>query len=126
MDVYVYGRDFFKEQSDIKAAITNSIDALYSRILTYENNNIPFNRIFNDDHIKYDKQGDFYTYKVQRGNLQLRILYTYLIIDARPIILMADYFIKKKNNKKYIRQFEIFNQADPMAILESSKLVMSK
>ena len=126
MDVYVYGKSFFKEQGDIKSAIRQSIDALYSRILTYESNNIPFDKIFNDDHIKYDKQGDFYTFKVQRGNLQLRILYSYLIIDARPVILMADYFIKKKNNKNYIRQFEFFKTSDPMALLENSKLIMSK
>jgi hypothetical protein len=126
MDVYVYGKSFFKEQGNVKSAITDSIDALYSRILTYENNDVPFNKIFNDDHIKYDKQGEFYTFKVQRGNLQLRILYTYLIIDARPVILMADYFIKKKNNKKYIRQFEFFKNIDPIDLFGNSKLIMRK
>lgn len=54
---------------------------LYERIKMYEKQSVAFNRIFNDDKVKYDKHGKLFTYKNQKFNMQLRIIYSYFIDD---------------------------------------------
>ena len=125
MDMCVYKKDYFKESHEVQSAITCAVSNLYERIAMYENQNITFARIFNDDRVKYDKHGDFYTFKFQKSNLQLRILYAYIIIDGTPVIIVADFVIKKKNNKNYIKQFEPAKAWDPYAVYGCSKCVMS-
>ena len=98
MNICVYKNDYFKESSDIKRAIVCGVRSLYERIALYENQNVPFERIFNDERVKYDKHGDFYTFKCKKSDVQLRILYTYIVIDDTPVIVVADFFVKKKNN----------------------------
>lgn len=125
MDICVYKKDYFKESHEVQTAITCAVVSLYERITIYEKQNIAFARIFNDDRVKYDKHGDFYTFKFQKSNLQLRILYAYIIINGIPVIIVVDFVIKKKNNKNYIKQFEAVKTWDPYAIYECSKCVMS-
>ena len=125
MEIRTYTKNFFKEPQDIQRAITFAINDLYRRIAIYEHQNISFDRIFNDDHVKYDKHGDCFTFKFQHSNLQLRILYLYMIVENSPTITIVDYFIKKKNNKKYIRRFEAVQNMDPADIYKNSKIVES-
>lgn len=125
MNICVYKNDYFKESSDIKRAIVCGVRSLYERIALYENQNVPFERIFNDERVKYDKHGDFYTFKCKKSDVQLRILYTYIVIDDTPVIVIADFFVKKKNNKKYIKQFENAKYLDPYVVYKNSKCIMS-
>lgn len=125
MDMYVYKKDYFKEAHEVQNAILSAVKNLYERICLYEAQKISFDRIFNDDRVKYDKHGHFYTFKFQHSNMQLRILYTYLIIDGNPVIIVADFAIKKRNNKKYIKQFEAASSWNPIDVYNNSKLVMS-
>lgn len=90
---------------------------LYERIKMYENQGISFNRIFNDDKVKYDKHGKFFTFKNQKSNMQLRILYSYFVEDNEAVFLVADYFIKKKNKKDYIKKFDAANKWEPFDML---------
>lgn len=96
MDMCVYKKDYFKESHEVQSAITCAVSTLYERISMYENQNITFARIFNDDRVKYDKHGDFYTFKYQKSNLQLRILYAYIIIEGTPVIIVADFVVKRR------------------------------
>ena len=125
MDICVYKKSYFKESSEVQKAITCAVSSLYSRITTYENQNVSFGKIFNDDRVKYDKHGDFYTFKYQKSNMQLRILYAYILINGTPVIIVADFVIKKKNNKDYIKQFEPASDWDPYAVYSSSKCILS-
>ena len=125
MNICVYKNDYFKETSDIQRAIIRGVCSLYERITLYENQNVPFERIFNDERVKYDKHGDFYTFKCKKSDLQLRILYTYIVVDATPVIIVADFFVKEKNNKKYIKQFESARYLDPYTVYECSRCVVS-
>ncbi len=121
MKILVYKKDFFKESVEVRNAIVNAIDDLYTRIQLYQNQSIEFEKIYNDDKIKYDKHGDeLFTYKCQKANVQLRILYGYKVIHNEPIFLVADYAVKKKNNKKYIRMFDKYNKYTFQELLDNS------
>ncbi|MGN1419172.1 MAG: hypothetical protein ACI4W6_07570 [Acutalibacteraceae bacterium] len=126
MKICVYGKNFFKESKEVQNAVINGAQDLYERIYLYEQQNIRFCRIFNDDKVKYDKHGQFYTFKFQKSNFQLRILYAYIFADGIPTIVIADYFIKKKDRKDYIGKFDSINNEDPMAIYQKSKTVFCK
>lgn len=117
MKLYICKKDYIKESREVKEAIRSSIDMLYERIKMYENQGVSFNRIFNDDKVKYDKHGKFFTFKNQKSNMQFRILYSYFIDDNEAVILIADYYIKKKNKKDYIKKFDTANKWEPFDML---------
>ena len=109
-----------KASKDTQKAILAAMIELYRRIQLYEVHGTSFEKIFNDDQVKYDQHGEFFTFKCQKNHLQLRILYAYMKIDGIPTIIVVDYFIKKKNNKEYIRQFEVFNHVEAMSMYRQS------
>jgi len=123
MEICVYKKDYFKESTEIQKAIVLAMENLYERIRLHETQNTPFERIFNDDKVKYDKHGKFYTFKCQKSNVQLRILYAYFLLNGKPILVIADYITKKKNNKNYIKQFDEANSWEPYNIYSVSKLI---
>lgn len=125
MRVCVYGKDYFKASADVRKAVLYGAEELYRRICCYENENVEFDMIFNDDKVKYDKHGKFYTYKFQRFNMQLRILYAYLKIDGVPTILIADFFVKKRTSKIYINKFDSANTLEPMDLYRESTEIYS-
>lgn len=125
MNICVSCKDYFKESKEVQKAIVSGVETLYGRIQNYEEQNIDFNRIFNDDKIKYDKHGQFYTFKFQKANMQLRVLYSYIIVDCVPVVVVADFFIKKRNSKEYICKFDSLNKVDPLDLYNKSKVVYS-
>lgn len=123
MRIYVHSKRFFKESKETQKTIIDAMHALYARIHDYEKMGNAFEQIFNDDKVKYDQQGQFFVYKSARGNLQLRILYAYFCDDTRgALLLIEDYFIKKKNNKEYLRQFEYAKTIDSKQCLAEAKV----
>ena len=120
MKLYICQKGYNKEPKEVKEAIRTSIEILYARIIKYEEQGVTFNRIFNDDKVKYDKHGKFFTFKHQKSKMQLRILYSYFIYDNEEVFLIADYFIKKRNNKDYIKKFDIVNCWDPFEMLNKA------
>ena len=81
MKIFICKRDYNKESKEVRHAILGSMEILFNRIREYEKQGICFDRIFNDDKIKYDKHGKFFTFKTQKTNMQLRILYSYLVYN---------------------------------------------
>ncbi len=130
INICIGTKRYMKESRDTQRAILAAVIELYRRIQLYESQNISFSKIFNDDQVKYDQHGEFFTFKCQKNHLQLRILYAYLMVDDIPTIIVADYFIKKKNNKNYIKQFEALNCANPFSVYKQSyyteKVTVSK
>lgn len=123
MKLYICKKDYNKEPKEVKEAIRSSVEMLYERIKMYENQGITFNRIFNDDKVKYDKHGKFFTFKNQKSNIQLRILYSYFLDNNEAVFLIADYFIKKKNKKDYIKKFDVANNWEPFDMLSRAHLI---
>ena len=52
--------------------------------------------------------------------MQLRILYSYLVYNNEPVFLIADYFVKKKNKKDYIKKFDLVNKWEPFELLSNA------
>lgn len=125
MNICVSCKDYFKESKEVQKAIVSGVETLYGRIQNYEEQNIDFNQIFNDDKVKYDKHGQFYTFKFQKSNMQLRVLYSYLIVDCVPVLVIADFFVKKRNSKDYIDKFDSVNKVNPLDLYAKSKVVYS-
>ena len=71
-------------------------------------NGQPFERIFNNESIKYDVfENNFYTYKFRYAdNTQLRLLYHFVRDKDKIIIELHQYAVKRRNNKNYIEVFE--------------------
>lgn len=120
MKLYILKKDYNKESREIQRAIMSSMELLLGRILEYEKQGVCFDRIFNDDKIKYDKHGKFFTFKSQKSNVQLRILYSYMLIDQEPVFLIADYYVKKKNKKDYIKKFDLVNSWEPFELVNKA------
>ena len=120
MKLYIIKKDYSKESNEVRKAIISSMEVLFDRIKEYEKQGICFERIFNDDKIKYDKHGKFFTFKIQKSNMQLRILYSYFVYNNEPVFLIADYFVKKKNKKDYIRRFDFVNKWEPFELLSNA------
>lgn len=125
MELYA-GKNYFRESKELQRAIVSASQTLYERIHSYESQNISFSKIYNDDKVKYDKHGEFYTYKTQKQNMQIRILYAYVMIDAVAVILIADFAVKKKNNKDYIKRFDAMNHVDPLSVYANSQRVCER
>ena len=120
MKIYVIKKDYIKESKEVRNAIMNSMEVLFNRITEYEKQGVCFERIFNDDKIKYDKHGKFFTFKSQKSNIQLRILYSYMLIGQEPVFLIADYYVKKKKKKDYIKKFDIANNWEPFELINKA------
>lgn len=120
MKLYILKKDYNKESREIQKAIMSSMEVLLRRIKEYEKQGVCFNRIFNDDKIKYDKHGKFFTYKSQKSNTQLRILYSYMSVGDEPVFLIADYHVKKKDKKDYIKKFDVVNNWEPFELLNTA------
>lgn len=119
MQIIVCKKSYSKETKEIQKAIVNAINTLYERIQAYESQGIDFDHIFNNDKIKYDKHGQFYTYKCKRANTQIRILYAYITYKDESTFVIADYYIKKRDNKEYIKQFDSANKCNPYKLLNN-------
>lgn len=120
MKIFICKRDYNKESKEVQNAILGSMKVLFNRIREYEKQGICFDRIFNDDRIKYDKHGKFFTFKTQKTNMQLRILYSYLVYNNEPVFLIADYFVKKRNKKDYIKEFDFVNKQEPFELMNTA------
>lgn len=119
------GREYNRASKDLQKALISVSTSLYERIQSYEAQNISFENIYNDDKVKYDKHGQFYTYKAKKQNLQIRILYAYIFVNGVAVIIIADFIVKKKNNKDYIKEFESMNDVNPASIYPRYQCVYS-
>ena len=117
MKTIICAKKYRKASAEEKTAIRKSVSELYKRINSYKQQGTDFAHIFNDDKVKYDKHGKFFTFKSQKSNMQLRLLYSFLNVDGEDTVIIADYYIKKKDKKDYIKQFDLMNNCDPYSLL---------
>lgn len=107
--LYSSNKNFAKENPNIKKSLIKALNKLSKKVETYYSFGITFERIIDDDTVKYDKCGDFFTYKFMDSQgkcIQLRILYHCTTINNEIKIYLIDYCIKRNYDKSYIKEFE--------------------
>ena len=100
-------RNFKKTPNNQRRAVEKGIEKLRTMIEQYEEQGMPFERICNNDTLKYDVLGgNFFTYKIQSQQLPLRVLYRFKRKDSDFEIEVHLAYIKKYKDKRYIQEFE--------------------
>lgn len=92
-----------------KKEIVKAFEKLRQMIEVEENYGVPFEKIFNNETLKYDILGSgFYTYKAHgKDKAQIRILYRFVRMPERRFELeMHMVSIKRRSDKDYIKKFE--------------------
>lgn len=98
---------YFKTDKNIQRYINNGLKKLYFQIQKIEESGTPFEKIFNNDDLIYDKIGNYFTFKHHDAdNTQLRILYSYeKTKNGERNLKLIHFSIKRNNNKEYIKFF---------------------
>ena len=88
--------------------INRAMKKLERQIEAFESTGTAFEKIFNNDAIKYDVLGNgFYTYKfVAENSSQLRLLYRFIREDNSFILECDKVVVKRRKGKEYIKAFE--------------------
>ena len=89
--------------------IDKAFEKLKQMIAVKEQSGIPFEKIFNNETLKYDVLGNgFYTFKAHgRDRAQIRILYKFVRMSEQKYeIEMHMISIKRRTDKEYMKEFQ--------------------
>lgn len=103
-----------KQNRNLKNEVLRAARRVGERIVEYSNEGITFENIYNDNVVKYDKHGCFFTYKHHgRNKSQIRLLYACLQDKDKTTIIVVDFFEKRdssrSNTKEHIKIFDCYN-----------------
>lgn len=103
-----------KQNRNLKNEVLRAARRIGERIVEYSNEGITFENIYNDNVVKYDKHGCFFTYKHHgRNKSQIRLLYTCLQDNDKTTIIVVDFFEKRdssrSNTREHIKIFDYYN-----------------
>lgn len=103
-----------KQNRNLKNEVLRAAKRVGERIVEYSNEGISFENIYNDNVVKYDKHGCFFTYKHHgRNKSQIRLLYACLQDKDKTTIIVVDFFEKRdssrSNTKEHIKIFNCYN-----------------
>ena len=107
-EIKIKNEQYRKASPSLKKNIDKALIKLSYLIQEQENYGVSFEKIFNNDAIKYDVLGyGFYTFKfVAENSSQLRILYRFVRENDSFILECHKVEIKRRSGKEYIRKFE--------------------
>ena len=109
-----YIMDNKKLDNKEKELVDRALNKLDKQIRIIESTGIPFEKIFNNDSIKYDVLGkSFYTYKfIAENSSQIRILYRFVRKDQNDYDIECHKVeVKRRSGKEYIKKFEEYVKA---------------
>lgn len=89
--------------------INKAFKKLKRMIAVKEQYGIPFEKIFNDETLKYDVLGNgFYTFKAHgRDKAQIRILYKFIRMPEQEFeVEMHMVLIKRRTDNEYMKEFQ--------------------
>ena len=96
-----------KASPSLRKDIDKALEKLVYLIEEQDNYGIPFEKIFNNDTIKYDcLDNNFFTFKFSKGSIQLRLLYRFVRLQEDSVIELHDFHHKNRDDKSYIKEFE--------------------
>ena len=98
---------YSKASWSLRKDIDKALEKLVYLIEEQDNYGIPFEKIFNNDTIKYDcLANNFFTFKFSKGSIQLRLLYRFVRAQEDAVIELHDFYHKNRDDKSYIKEFE--------------------
>ena len=104
--ILIYDNKFNKHDPSTISVLDKALNKLEHRINMYVGRNIPLNQVFNDDVLIHDiikaPTQDYYVFKTEVNNLQIRILYT---VDAANHIIIVSHFLKKRMQRATCMNF---------------------
>ena len=89
--------------------INKAFEKLKQMIAIKEQYGIPFEKIFNDETLKYDVHGKgFFTFKAHgRDKSQIRLLYRFVRIEEQKFeVEMHMVLIKRRTDNEYMKEFQ--------------------
>lgn len=92
-----------------KREIKKAFEKLKEMIAVEEQYGVPFEKVFNNDKLKYDILGHgFYTFKAHgKDKAQIRILYRFIRMPEQKFELEIHMVsIKRRNSKDYMKEFQ--------------------
>lgn len=100
-------KEYEKVNPELKKSIDKGMERLISLIKGKEENGEPFEKIFNNETIKYDVLSErFFTFKAHGpDSTQLRLLYEFKRDGNDTHIILHKFFEKRRTNNKYITIF---------------------
>ncbi len=104
-----YKMELKKLDNKEKELVDRALNKLKKQIDIIESTGTPFEKIFNNDSIKYDILGkNFYTYKfVAENSSQIRILYRFVRNENDSYTIECHKVeVKRRSGKEYIKKFE--------------------
>lgn len=104
-----YVMELKKLDNKEKELVERALNKLVKQIDIIEATGTPFEKIFNNDSIKYDILGkNFYTYKfVAENSSQIRILYRFVREESGVYNIECHKVeVKRRSGKEYIKKFE--------------------
>ena len=108
-DIKIKNTKYIKSSPSLRQNIDKAMLKLTYLIQEQEIYGVVFEKIFNNPAIKYDIfPNQFYTFKYHcNDSAQLRLLYRFIRNDdGSATVELHDFYHKKKNDKKYIREFQ--------------------
>jgi hypothetical protein len=101
-----------KETSDLQKAIYNGVENIAKIISTYAQQGVTFNKVFNNDTLKYDqyKNGLFAYRHHDKSRTQLRLLYRVIETSDTCAIELVSFYVKRNTTNEYISYFTKLSQ----------------
>lgn len=99
-------REYKKAKPDLRKSIEKGMRKLVDLIESKEQSGTAFEKIFNDDVLKYDILGkNFYTFKFRCGDsTQLRLLYKFNRAENK--VELHKFYEKRHSGKEYMAEFQ--------------------
>lgn len=92
-----------------KREIVKAFEKLQEMIRTEEKYGVPFEKVFNNEALKYDILGNgFYTFKAHgKDKAQIRMLYKFVRMPKQEFRLELHMVsIKRNDDKRYMKEFQ--------------------
>jgi hypothetical protein len=118
-----------KESVELQNELSKAANNLGKKITEYHDSGIDFIHICNAENVKYDKHGEFYTYKHHGKNKsQLRLLYACIQNEDMTEIIIADYIEKRKNvckgHKDHLDKFSKYDKQSLESFCKNNGVVL--
>lgn len=101
-------KEYDKANKDLQRLLKKSLERLIGFIKDYEEHDVPFEKIFNNEVIKHNVLSEkFFTFKTHGpDSSQLRLLYEFKRENDDIYIILHKFFVKRRTSNEYLSDFK--------------------